>query len=83
MSEKQKIAVNIERVSRIFEKILKILEKKTKSPVEALMVMKFGVAFFEILLGVKSSDDSEIRAFIKARMEEVVEHQKRKRGNKP
>jgi len=65
MSEKHRIPVDIVRVSRIFDKIMKVLQKKTKSPGEALLVLKFGVAFFEISLGVESSDDSEIREFIK------------------
>jgi len=71
MSEKHSVPVDIERVSRIFNKIMKVLQKKTKSSIETLMAMKFGVAFFEISLGVESSDDSEIRAFVKAMMEEA------------
>jgi hypothetical protein len=40
MSKKEKIPVDIERISRILGKIYKILQKKTKSPVEALFVLK-------------------------------------------
>jgi len=65
MSKKEKVPLNIERVSRIFGKLMKVLQKKTKSPVEALTVLKFGVAFFEISMGVESADDSNIRDFIK------------------
>jgi hypothetical protein len=76
MSEKEKIPVDIERVSRIFNKILKVLLKKTSSPTEALLVMKFGTAWLEFQLGVESLDDSPIREFIKANM-------KKEKGGKP
>jgi len=72
MGKKEKIPVDIERISRIFGKIYKVLQKKTKSPVEALIVLKFGVAFFENRLGVTAADDSEIRAF----NEEVMKKKK-------
>ena len=70
MNEKQKIPIDFERTSRIFGKIMKVLEKKTKDNVEALLVLKFGVAFYEISMGVVSSDDSEIRDFIREMMKE-------------
>ena len=70
MSKKEKIPVDIERISRIFGKIIKVLQKKTKSPVEALIVLKFGVAYLENRLGVKAADDSEIRVFIEEAMKE-------------
>lgn len=73
MSEKEKIPVDIARASRIFGKILKVLQKKTKSPVEALIILKFGVAFYERQLGVKVTDDSEIKAFIEKLMKEKKE----------
>lgn len=63
--QEKKIPIDFVRVSRIYNKIMKVLQKKTKTPIESYLVLKFGVAFHEISLGIQASDDSNIRAFIK------------------
>jgi hypothetical protein len=64
MNQPEELILDKVRITRIFEKIVKILQKEAKSSAEALAILKFGVTFFETRIGVNIIDDLEIKDFI-------------------
>jgi hypothetical protein len=57
----KRIAVDFDRIMRIEKKMMSVLQKKTKSPLEGYLVVKMLCIFFEDNKGLKLDEASEAK----------------------
>jgi len=74
---KETNTVDLMKAINVTNKVMKLLERRTKNPSEAYLASKFITIYFESAYNLKMlpSEEKELRDFVKEKLKEVDENE--------